>query len=136
MTADERAMLAAVVADPDADLLRLVYADWLDDHGRPERAEFIRLQCELRHATATPVDAVRANSLILRLRAVIPDPRADGPSDFGGAVVWDDYRRGFPTQVTIQPYPTTLAAPLIDVFSLAPLLSAEVWDAKRINWKS
>src|SRR5262249_23230049 len=26
---------------------RLVYADWLDEHGQPERAEFIRLQIEL-----------------------------------------------------------------------------------------
>src|SRR5262249_49526080 len=25
----------------------LVYADWLDDHGDADRAEFIRLQCEL-----------------------------------------------------------------------------------------
>jgi hypothetical protein len=27
--------------------VRLVYADWLDDNGEHERAEFIRLQCAL-----------------------------------------------------------------------------------------
>lgn len=37
----ERAVLAA----PDDDLPRLVYADWLDEHGEGERAEFIRIQC-------------------------------------------------------------------------------------------
>lgn len=46
MTDDEAALLAAVLADRDDDLVRLVYADWLDENGRPERAEFIRVQCE------------------------------------------------------------------------------------------
>ena len=39
----ERALLAAIAASPDDDLPRLVYADWLDENGRPLRAEFIRL---------------------------------------------------------------------------------------------
>jgi uncharacterized protein (TIGR02996 family) len=45
--ADELALLAAVLASPGDDTPRLVYADWLDEHGNPERAEFIRMQCEL-----------------------------------------------------------------------------------------
>ena len=44
-TAD--ALLAAVRADPDADLPRLVYADHLDETGDGDRAKFIRVQCEL-----------------------------------------------------------------------------------------
>ena len=39
--------LAAILEAPDDDAPRLVYADWLDEHGQPERAEFIRVQCEL-----------------------------------------------------------------------------------------
>ena len=46
MTADELALLRGVEAAPDDDLPRLVYADWLDEHGRHARAEFIRVQCE------------------------------------------------------------------------------------------
>jgi uncharacterized protein (TIGR02996 family) len=46
MTSDERALLAAIEAAPADDLPRLVYADWLDEHGRAVQAEFIRLQCE------------------------------------------------------------------------------------------
>ena len=38
------ALLAAIRANPADDLPRLVYADWLDEHGDPDRAEFIRLQ--------------------------------------------------------------------------------------------
>jgi uncharacterized protein (TIGR02996 family) len=39
--------LRAVIADPEDDGPRLVYADWLDERGDAARAEFIRLQCEL-----------------------------------------------------------------------------------------
>src|SRR4051812_9653540 len=41
----DRAFLEAILADPD-DAVRLVFADWLDEHGQPERAEFIRVQVE------------------------------------------------------------------------------------------
>ena len=44
---DHQALLAAVLAAPDDDAPRLVYADWLDENGEPERAEFIRLGCEI-----------------------------------------------------------------------------------------
>jgi uncharacterized protein (TIGR02996 family) len=37
--------LEAINADPDDDAPRLIYADWLEDNGEDERAEFIRDQC-------------------------------------------------------------------------------------------
>jgi uncharacterized protein (TIGR02996 family) len=43
----QKAFLQAIVAEPDDDVHRLAYADWLDDHGEPDRAEFIRLQCRM-----------------------------------------------------------------------------------------
>jgi uncharacterized protein (TIGR02996 family) len=46
----EEALLADIVEHPDDDTPRLVYADWLEEHGPPQaadRAEFIRLQCRL-----------------------------------------------------------------------------------------
>jgi uncharacterized protein (TIGR02996 family) len=46
MTHDE-AFLSAIAEAPDDDAPRLVYADWLEDHGDPERAEFIRVQIAL-----------------------------------------------------------------------------------------
>jgi uncharacterized protein (TIGR02996 family) len=42
--------LHAICANPEDDTVRLVYADWLDEHGDPARAEFIRLQIRLHHA--------------------------------------------------------------------------------------
>jgi uncharacterized protein (TIGR02996 family) len=41
---DEGAFLAAIIAQPDDDSVRLVFADWLEEHGDPDRAAFIRLQ--------------------------------------------------------------------------------------------
>ncbi len=41
------AMLAAICADPDDDVRRLAFADWLEENGQGERAEFIRVQCEI-----------------------------------------------------------------------------------------
>jgi uncharacterized protein (TIGR02996 family) len=43
---DRDALLRAIIESPADDAPRLVYADWLDEHGDPVRAEFIRLQCE------------------------------------------------------------------------------------------
>jgi uncharacterized protein (TIGR02996 family) len=43
----EAAFLQDICAHPSDDAPRLVYADWLDDHDQPRRAELIRLQCRL-----------------------------------------------------------------------------------------
>jgi uncharacterized protein (TIGR02996 family) len=39
-------LLAAIIAHPDEDTPRLMYADWLQEHGDPDRAAFIRLHIE------------------------------------------------------------------------------------------
>ncbi len=39
--------LRTIIADPLDDTPRLVFADWLSDHGLEERAELIRLQCRM-----------------------------------------------------------------------------------------
>lgn len=44
---DYETLLAAVLADPDSDAPRLILADWLEENGEPERAEFIRVQSRL-----------------------------------------------------------------------------------------
>lgn len=59
MTDDELALLRTIREYPDADLPRLVYADWLEERGDADRAEFIRLQIE-RHARAAGDPAARS----------------------------------------------------------------------------
>lgn len=45
--AEHDGFLRAIIEAPADDSLRLVYADWLEDHGNSARAEFIRSQCAL-----------------------------------------------------------------------------------------
>ena len=45
MTHDE-VFVQAILEEPEADALRLIYADWLEERGDP-RGELIRVQCEL-----------------------------------------------------------------------------------------
>jgi len=70
---DASALLAAIRAAPDDDAPRLVYADWLDEHGEMERAEFIRVQCEL---------AVRESAELRRREVALLDSHHDA---FAGA---------------------------------------------------
>src|SRR3954467_3828719 len=42
----EAAFLSEIRERPDDDSPRLVFADWLDENGDPDRAEFIRVQIE------------------------------------------------------------------------------------------
>lgn len=55
-TTDTRSqLLREIAASPDDDTLRLAFADWLDEHGDPadaDRAEFVRVQCELERLEA------------------------------------------------------------------------------------
>jgi uncharacterized protein (TIGR02996 family) len=46
-TCHDDVFLQDVLAQPDDDIPRLIYADWLEDHGDADRAEFIRVQCRL-----------------------------------------------------------------------------------------
>ncbi len=51
---EEDALIAGIAANPLDDLRRLVYADWLDERGQPEEAEYLRLVAAL----AAPGEAV------------------------------------------------------------------------------
>jgi uncharacterized protein (TIGR02996 family) len=46
---EEAAFLAAIIARPDDDAPRLIFADWCEEYGDPDRAAFIRLQIAAAH---------------------------------------------------------------------------------------
>lgn len=46
--------LPAILATPDDDGPRLVFADWLEEQGDVDRAEFIRVQCRLAELEKVP----------------------------------------------------------------------------------
>jgi uncharacterized protein (TIGR02996 family) len=88
---DAEAFLQAILADPDADGPRLVYADWLDEHGDPVRAEFIRTQIALARMRE---DDPRRPALASREEALQPAVREGWIRDYPD-VVPDRLRRWF-----------------------------------------
>jgi uncharacterized protein (TIGR02996 family) len=100
---DAAALLRAIVRHPDEDTPRLVYADWLQENGRTEEAEFLRVQCRL--AASEPDDPKypalidRDEELRLWLTAHAPGPRPTFPGGLaveGGSHWWWQSHRGFP----------------------------------------
>lgn len=70
----ESALLAAIRDEPEDDLPRLAYADWCEEQGNTDRAEFIRAQVELSHGVR---DRGRSVELLRRLRELNAAHRAE-----------------------------------------------------------
>lgn len=95
---DERdAFLRMIVENPDDDTPRLVFADWLEEHDEPERAEFIRLQIRLARMREDDPDFAELRSNTERLlRRHQEDWEAGLSARFSARVVGCHYERGFP----------------------------------------
>jgi uncharacterized protein (TIGR02996 family) len=104
----DEGFLAAILEDAEDDTPRLIYADWLDEHGQAERAEFIRLQCELARLPAEdprrPELEDRERDLLRQQRQAWEGPlrealeAAGGDVDTGREGGWRfdcDFHRGF-----------------------------------------
>src|SRR2546430_569314 len=96
---DRLAFLRAIRANPDDDTARLAFADWLDEHDEPDRAEFVRVQIEL-EPVRFRIDNPRAVELHAREDALMRQHGGDWlgtdhlltkPADFGPV-----FRRGLP----------------------------------------
>jgi uncharacterized protein (TIGR02996 family) len=105
---DAAALLKAIVAHADEDTPRLAYADWLDEHDEPARAEFIRVQVAL--AAGAPSDAdypdliERWHEVMARVRLRLSEWEPERPEGvrFYGPMHHmhdEDFRRGFPEVV-------------------------------------
>jgi uncharacterized protein (TIGR02996 family) len=116
MTQDE-AFLADIIANPDDDTPRLVYADWLEDHGRQPRAEFIRLQCEL---ARLPRRHPRRETLETREQELLEAHRSRWDREVKRLGDEREYHRGFVEAVTFKQCRKFIkAAPAL--FDLAPV---------------
>lgn len=107
---DEIALLDAIAAHPEEDTPRLIYADWLDEHGQYIRAEFIRVQIAIAQKEGLPraelnqyVDLYKRNQeLIDNHRAELLGPLAVLPRE--GV----EFHRGFASELSM-PVDTFLA---------------------------
>jgi uncharacterized protein (TIGR02996 family) len=93
-------LLAAVCAAPWDDLPRLVVADFLDDHGEHDQAEFIRVQCATVGVRKLDPRCRRAAALLRanRERWAAELPRVGGSLWVGWRGL---YRRGFAADVYV-----------------------------------
>lgn len=135
--------VAAVVSRPDDDLPRLVFADWLDEHDDPERAEFIRIQCRLAESGGGPLWAsMRPQAHMKRLRPDADELQAlehrqtelwaenrtlwmqELPECLGSTLL---FRRGFVDEVAIR-HPGGLMRDSDSLFALAPVTAISFWQ--------
>lgn len=148
---DEAAILSAIAGHPAEDTPRLAYADWLDDHAAylPDpaaarvRAEFIRLQCEIKKYDHLPSSQQQGYAdLYRRQDAILTGHRRDLLGPLGDElgeheVVFD---RGFAVEVRLDAdqfvrHADAIAAmkPLPDVSVTAPRVRRALFDSPHLG---
>jgi uncharacterized protein (TIGR02996 family) len=117
---EREALLRAVCEFPDDDTPRLVFADWLQEHGEDARAEFIRLQIERsRYADDSPEyvalrdrEEVIENEHRLKWLAELPQEP--------GWYWYPRFYRGFIDELTANSYAVETSDPAL-AFAAAPI---------------
>ncbi len=123
----EQAFLQAICEAPEDDTPRLVYADWLEENGKADHADFIRTQLRL---AQTPEYERSWQEIHHRSRSAhdVNVLRILPPLPAGVHWAQSNFRRGFPEGVRVD----SIAAFLKNaakVFRLAPILHLEI-DAR------
>jgi uncharacterized protein (TIGR02996 family) len=97
------AFLQDIIDSPDDDTPRLIYADWLEEHDQPERAEFIRVQCELARLSDDdgPALSERRDKLEATERLLLKAHLEEWAGPLRGRVDGSSFRRGFVAAIDI-----------------------------------
>jgi uncharacterized protein (TIGR02996 family) len=113
---EERAFFDPIRDAPADDGPRLIFADWLDEHGQPDRAEFIRIQCALvRLADEDP----RRADLGERERRLLEANEFRWAADLALLVTGWAFHRGVIDSVSVDP--AQFLSSGADLFDLAPI---------------
>jgi uncharacterized protein (TIGR02996 family) len=97
---DRDALLAAILAEPDEDTPRLVYADWLDENGQGDRAAFVRAQVE---AARVEPFGPQARAATLRADELLNRNWKEWTATIRDLVAELRFERGFVTEVAAEP---------------------------------
>ncbi|MGF1577870.1 MAG: TIGR02996 domain-containing protein [Gemmataceae bacterium] len=122
---DEGTFFNNILEDPENISLRLVFADWLEENGQPDRAEFIRIQCQFPQITQNAQRRV----LALREKELLEQHGTQWRSQFEdlpGQVV---FRRGMPEGVMIDAEVFCQRAG--ELFERLPLLHVQLRNASQ-----
>ncbi|MFO0825950.1 MAG: TIGR02996 domain-containing protein [Gemmataceae bacterium] len=128
---EREALLRAVCENPDDDTPRLVFADWLDEHDEPERAEFIRLQVAAAlHPAGSSARLHKEHRPTAMLRTYEAEWRRELPTSTGYR--WGDaFVRGFVPSLTVLDEAAVWQAPNY-CFNSTPLTKLRVQC--RMEW--
>jgi uncharacterized protein (TIGR02996 family) len=135
---EQQALLRAVIDRPDEDAPRLVYADWLDEHGPAEpdraRAAFIRLQVEaarLDEYDPRRLDLEGQAEALLNAQREAGEPRAwlAGLEGWGVNHHYTSFERGFPTVATVKP--DELLDRGHELWAVTPIRRLNTWEGWR-----
>jgi uncharacterized protein (TIGR02996 family) len=95
---DHDALLNAIAEHPEEDTPRLMYADWLEENGQPERADFVRNQIELERVG---LNGEGRHPLVVKnvhyLKEWVPYWKSELPRIKG--IEWGDFNRGLVEEV-------------------------------------
>jgi len=130
VNADREAFLQTILEAPDDDTARLIFADWLEERGESERAELIRVQCEL---ARLPEDNPRHPHYAewkAREQALLRAHEREWAAPLAALVSGWEFRRGFVDVVT-------MAAPAFlehgqELFRVAPIAHVRILDGGRL----
>lgn len=132
------AFLQSILESPEDDTPRLVYADWLDENGDPERAEFIRTQVET--ARLAPNDLKR-RALEKQTAALLKAhgkewvrPLADALRCPRGSQLhgWT-FRRGFVEEVALYPHRPDFLTAAADALAHYPVVEVSLTDSAVVS---
>jgi len=138
---EREALLRAVCEFPDDDTPRLVFADWLQEHGEEERAEFIRAQIE---AARLPADDGYRSALVARaaelqakhgtvwLNELPKRDKIDWVRYPGGWLEGEEFDRGFPARVRVDNAGAVVKYAKI-LFAATPVRRLLIWNIKRAD---
>jgi uncharacterized protein (TIGR02996 family) len=131
-SAEQLALWAAIRANPDDDTPRLVYADWIQEHGDEARAEFIRVQCALAHIPWQQLEARRERGQLTARSEQLLAPNRRRWTDSLVRVVHDEPDRNNREAVKRvrqwwvgMQYPRGFAAPALDFAQAVRVIAAE-----------
>jgi uncharacterized protein (TIGR02996 family) len=126
-TMSGEALLSAICEDPENDTPRLVYADWLEEHGESERAELIRTQIEL----ARGAKGKRYTTLVAREAELLQAHAAEWAEPLQEFILdWSSsayvFRRGFVEEINT--LGETLGEQGAELFAAAPIRAVRLPD--------
>src|SRR5262245_8052823 len=121
----QEAFLQDIIHHPEDDTPRLIFADWLDEYGRPECAEFIRVQIGLARGA---LDDPRRDGLIEREADLLAEHGTSWRAPLRAlGVTKVEFRRGLIEAVQFRSTPSV--EQIRAVFRVAPIRELHLWAA-------